>query len=492
MQFLTESLMLSICGGATGLIVGYALMRGIKIWMPPFTLPSQADVHMDYRVLFFTLVITVFTGLLFGLAPALAATRRDVVQHLKEGSRSSSGVAHHRLRTGLIVAEVALSFVLLTGAGLLIRSFMRLTNVDLGIETTNVITMGLPLTMEGHTDSARLIDYLRQVIDQVLSVPGVRDAAITSALPMQGWGFGMPFMIAGHTFVDVAKRPACFFKIVSPSYFKALGMRLKKGRGLTQADSTGAPPVTIVNEEFVKQFLKGEEPIGKRVLIQQIVTGKHELGPEVPWEIVGVVANEKVGDLNDDSPGVYVTYLQSPIVGDNLLVRAAGDPTLLTKVVEKAVWQVNKNQALTDIKTLEQIKDESVASNRLRTILLGVFAGIALLLAVVGIYGVISYSVAQRTHELAIRAALGARADDLLKLVIGRAMLFAVVGLALGGVASVALTRLLASLLFNTSPTDPITLASVGAMLALAALVACYIPARRATKVDPMVALRYE
>jgi hypothetical protein len=242
----------------------------------------------------------------------------------------------------------------------------------------------------------------------------------------------------------------------------------------------------------VKKNQKGEEPIGKRVLIQQIVTGKHALGPEVAWEIVGVVANEKVGDLDQDSPGVYVTYMQSPIVGDSLLARGIGDPTLLTKAIESAVWQINKNQPLTDIKTLEEIKTDSVASNRLRTMLLGIFAGIALLLAVVGIYGVISYSVSQRTHEMAIRAALGARAADLLKLVIGKAMLLAAAGLALGLIASFGLTRLLASLLFNTSPTEPATLAAVGAVLSLAALLACYLPARRATKIDPMVALRYE
>lgn len=492
LQFLTESVMLALTGGVAGVALGYAMMRGINYLMPPFTLPPQANIHIDHRVLLFTLAVTLATGILFGLVPALSATRRDVIKYLKEGGRSSSGVGTHRLRTALIITEVTLSFLLLVGAGLLIHSFMRLTNVDLGVDTTNVITMGLPLSMEGNTDPAKLTQYLRQVIDQVQSVPGVREAALTSSLPMQGWGFGMPFMIAGHPFVDVSKRPGCFFKIVSPSYFKALGIRLKKGRSLADSDTSGAPPVTLVNEEFARRNLKGEEPIGKRVLIQQIVTGKHALGPEVAWEIVGVVANEKVGDLDQDSPGVYVTYLQSPIVGDSLLVRGIGDPTLLTKAIQSAVWQLNKNQPLTDIKTLEEIKTDSVASNRLRTTLLGIFAGVALLLAVVGIYGVISYSVAQRTHEMAIRAALGARAADLLKLVIGRAMLLAAAGLGLGLIASFGLTRLLAGLLFNTSPTEPATLIAVGAVLSLAALLACYFPARRAAKIDPMVALRYE
>ncbi len=491
-QLLTENVLLGIVGGVAGLGLGDALMRGIKLWMPPYMLPPQANVHMNYGVLVFTLVVGVLTGIVFGLAPALSGTRPDLAGSLKEGGRTTAGLTRHRMRTALVVAEVMLSFVLLAGAGLLIRSFSRLASVNPGVDTTNVLTMGLPMSMAKNTNGATLTNYLREITETVRSVPGVRDAAVTSALPMEGWGFGMPFLIAGRTYVDPAHRPACFFKIVGPSYFYTLGMTLLKGRGLAEADMAGAPPVTVINETIAKRYFKGEDPIGKRILVQQIVTGKHALGPEVPWQVAGVVADEKVGNLDDDSPGMYVTFYQSPIVGNSLVIRGAMNPSLLTRSIEQAIRKVNKNQAVTDVQTLEEIKSQSVGPARLRTILLAIFAGIAVLLAAVGIYGVLSYSVSQRTHEMAIRLALGASPGNLMKLVIGKAMLIVLVGLALGVVAALALTRVLASLLFQTSPTDPITWIAVGALLAAVALLACYIPARRATKVDPMAVLRYE
>ncbi|MGH9445860.1 MAG: ABC transporter permease, partial [Terriglobia bacterium] len=491
-QLLTENVLLGIVGGVAGLGLGDALMRGIKLWMPPYMLPPQANVHMNYGVLVFTLVVGVLTGIVFGLAPALSGTRPDLAGSLKEGGRTTAGLTRHRMRTALVVAEVMLSFVLLAGAGLLIRSFSRLASVNPGVDTTNVLTMGLPMSMAKNTNGATLTNYLREITETVRSVPGVRDAAVTSALPMEGWGFGMPFLIAGRTYVDPAHRPACFFKIVGPSYFYTLGMTLLKGRGLAEADMAGAPPVTVINETMAKRYFKGEDPIGKRILVQQIVTGKHALGPEVPWQVAGVVADEKVGNLDDDSPGMYVTFYQSPIVGNSLVIRGAMNPSLLTRSIEQAIRKVNKNQAVTDVQTLEEIKSQSVGPARLRTILLAIFAGIAVLLAAVGIYGVLSYSVSQRTHEMAIRLALGASPGNLMKLVIGKAMLIVLVGLALGVVAALALTRVLASLLFQTSPTDPITWIAVGALLAAVALLACYIPARRATKVDPMAVLRYE
>jgi len=492
-QFLTESVMLSVMGGVAGLGLGYALMKAIQTWMPPFMVPAQSDVRLDYRVLLFTFAVAVLTGLLFGVAPALQATNRDAAESLKDGGRANTGsVSRHRLRGILIIAEVALAFVLLAGAGLLIRSFSRLASVDPGFDSTNVITMGLPMQMGKDVDGARVTSYLRQITEAVQSVPGVRNAAITSALPMDGWGFGMPFQIVGHQSLDRAKRQACFFKIVSASYFRGLGMKFRKGRELSDTDVAGGAPVTVINETMVKKYFPNEDPIGKRILVQQIVTGKHELGPEIPWQVVGVVADEKVGSLDDNSPGMYVPAPQSPIVGMDLLVRAAGDPLLLIKAIQRRVWEVNKDQPLTNMRTLEQIKTESMASGRLRTVLLGIFAAIALLLAAVGIYGVISYTVAQRTHEMGIRAALGAGSMDLLKLVIGNGMFLAGTGLLLGFLGALGLNRLLTSLLFETSTTDAPTLVSVVAILGLVAFAACYIPGRRATKVDPMVALRYE
>ena len=493
-QFLTENILLSLIGGAVGVVLGYGLMRAIKFWMPPFMLPPQADVRMDFRVLLVMLALAALTGVLFGLAPALQATRRDSAELLKEGGRSATGgVSRHRLRGALIVSEVALAFVLLTGAGLLIRSFERLLNVDAGFDSTNVITMQMPMSAEQNTDPVRLTNYMDQVAANVEAVPGVRDASFASVFPLEGWSDGMPFQIVGHAFVDVSHRPGCSFKTISPSYFHALGMKLLEGRALSDSDRANTTPVTVVNETMVKRYFPHEDPIGKRILIQQILTGKTALGPEIPWQVVGVVKDEKLNGLDDNSsPGIYISYRQSPGPGLGLLVRGAGDPAPLVKSIEQAVWQVNKEQAITEVKTLEQIKAQSVAPNRLRTILLAIFAGLAMLLSAVGIYGVISYSTAQRTHELGIRAALGARAIDLLKLVISHAMLLSIAGLILGFLGSLALTRLLASLLFNTSATDVPTMVAVAAMLILVALAACYIPARRATKVDPMVALRYE
>jgi putative ABC transport system permease protein len=283
--------------------------------------------------------------------------------------------------------------------------------------------------------------------------------------------------------------------MVSPSYFTTLGMTLKLGRGLTDRDVKGTPPVTVINETMMRKYFSNQNPIGKRILIQQIVPGKTELGPELPWEVVGVVKDEKVGNLDDtrdNNPGVYVSNEQSPVFFQALVVRAAIDPLRLQQQLNHAVHQVDKDQPLTDMKTLDQIKTESTASNRLNSIMLGGFATVALLLSAIGIYGVISYSVVQRTHEIGIRAALGASTVDLVGLILKLGMLLAAAGLVLGFLGALALTRLLATLLFGVGARDPLTIASVGAILSIVALLACYLPARRAAKVDPMICLRYE
>ncbi len=492
-QLLTESVVIACLGGTLGVALGYGLMRALKTWIPQFYLPAEAEVRMDARVLLFTAAVILLTGIVFGLAPALHAVRSDLAGSLKEGGRgATTGVARNRLRGALVIVEVALAFVLLSGAGLLIRSFYRLQQVDPGFETTNVVTMYLPMTDAQYPDGPHVINYLSEVMEKINAVPGVREAATTTALPLDGWGWGMPFLVQGQPFIDRAHRPGCFFKMVSPSYFRALGMRLLKGRALSETDTQGAVPAIIVNEEMVKRYFKNQEPLGSRILIQQIIPAKHELGPELPWEVVGVVADEKVGGLDDTSAGVYVSYKQSPTVDNGLVVRAAMDPNLLIKSIQQAVWSVNKNQALDNIKLLEQIKTESLGGNRLRTILLGAFAGLALLLAAIGIYGVISYSVSQRTHEMGVRAALGATAWDQLRLVLKSGLSLTLIGLVVGILGALGLMQLLSSLLFEVSARDPWTLAGVGVVLATVALAACYIPARRATRVDPTVALRYE
>ncbi len=492
-QLLTESLLLSFLGGLAGVLLGIGLIAALKAWIPRHFLPSEADVRLDARVFLFTAGIIVLTGILFGIAPALHAARTDLAGSLKEGGRgATSGVLRNRIRGALVVGEVAVAFVLLSGAALLIRSFYRLQQVDPGFETTNVVTMWLPMNDAQYPEGAQVVSYLSQVMEKIQAVPGVRDVATTTALPLEGWGWGMPFLIDGQPVVDRANRPACFYKMVSPSYFRTLGMRLLKGRELAETDTKGGAPAIVVNETLVKKYFKGHDPIGQRILIQQIVSGKHELGPEVPWQVVGVVADEKVSGLDDSSPGVYVSYKQSPSMGIALIVRGAMDPNRLIKGIQQSVWDLNKNQALDDVKLLEQIKSESLGGERLRTVLLGVFAGLAMLLAAIGIYGVISYSVAQRTHEMGVRAALGASAWDQVRLVLASGLSLTAIGLAIGALGALGLTRLLASLLFGISPRDPLTLVLVAAMLAAIALAACYIPARRATRIDPMIALRYE
>jgi putative ABC transport system permease protein len=492
-QFLTESALLALLGGAAGVGVGFACMRILKATLPQYMLPAEADVRIDGNVLLFALAVVVLTALLFGLVPALQTSRVDLTHSLKEGGRGATlGAGGRRLQNVLVVVEVALAFVLLSGAGLLIRSFSKLERVDPGFESTNVVTMEVPMQERDFQEGSKIVNYLGEILQKVRAVPGVRDVADTSALPLEGWGYGMPFLIEGHPFVDRSNRSACFYKIVSPSYFSALGMRVLKGRTLAETDTEGNVPVTVIDESMVKKYFPGEDPIGKRILIQQVVPGKHELGTEIPWLIVGVVADEKVSSLDDSSPGVYVSYKQGPTADAALVVRGAMDPDRLINSIKTAVWQVNKNQALPEIKTLEQIKSESVGGARLRTILLGIFAGVALLLAAIGIYGVLSYSVAQRTHEMGVRAALGARYWDQIKLVLSGGMLLTAIGLAIGIAGALAATRLLASLLFNVAPHDPATIVAVGLVLSAVAFAACYLPAQRATRVDPLIALRYE
>jgi len=441
------------------------------------------------------MVIGILTGILFGLAPALSGTRPDLAESLKEGGRTTAGPTRHRMRTALVVAEVALSFVLLAGAGLLIRSFNRLASVNPGVDTTSVLAMDLPTPLTQFTSSATLTNYLREVTEKVRSVPGVRDAAITDKPPMEGFANGAPFRIEGRDY-DPSSPSVSGFKVVGPSYFDTVGMRLLKGRSLDESDVAGAVPVAVINETMAKTYFKGEDPIGKRILIRQLVFGKRARGPEIPWQVVGVVKDEKVGgkvfSLGEDIPVIYVTFYQSPGTYNSLVVRAAMNPLLLSESIEQAIWKVNRNQAVANLETLEEIKSQSVAPARLRTTLLAIFAGIAVLLAAIGIYGVVSYSVAQRVHEMAVRLALGASRGDLLRLVIGKAMLMVLVGLVLGAVAALALTRVLASLLYDTNPTDPVMWVAAGTLLAAVALLACCFPAWRAMRVDPMVALRYE
>jgi putative ABC transport system permease protein len=493
-QFLAENVLLSLVGGALGLALAFTMVAGLKAITPPFTLPSEASIRIDLRVLLFTLAISVLTGIIFGLAPALQAANPKLAESMKEGGRgTTAGGSRGRLRSALVITETALAFILLTGAGLLIRSFDQLMNVRTGFDTTNVLTMRLPLAPTKIQDGDQAVQFTQRVLDAAGALPGIREVSITSALPLQGWGNGMPFQIAGKPVKDRANRSACFFKMVSPSYFHSLGIVLNRGRGLNRHDRKGSPPAAVINETMAARFFKGENPIGQRIEVQEMVYGKPNLGPEIPWEIVGVIADEKISGLDDDkSPGMYVPYSQSPSQYVSLIVKGVTNPETMQQAIAQAIQQIDHDQPLSDFKTLAQIKTESVGPNRLRTVLMAVFAGIAMLLAAIGIYGVISYSVEQRTHEMGLRSALGASAGAILRLVIGGGMARIGVGLAIGLAGAVALARTMKSLLFGVSAVDPWTIGGVTFGLMLVAVLACYVPARRATKVDPMVALRYE
>jgi putative ABC transport system permease protein len=334
--------------------------------------------------------------------------------------------------------------------------------------------------------------YLASIGAAVEAVPGVRTTAITSVLPLEGWGYGVPYSIAGREVADPVNRRPAFFKIVSPSYFNALAITLRAGRLLSDTDTAGAPPVALINETLANREFPDEDPIGRRILVQEIVPGTTELGREIAWEIVGVIAGEKITGLGDAiSAGMYVSNQQSPTYGISLIVRADMPPQSLQGAIRSAVDGVNRDQALSDVRTLEQIVDRSMLGNRVVSTLFTVFASIALLLGAVGIYGVISYTAAQRTHEMGVRAALGASAGNLRMLVFQGGMRLAVIGLAIGLAGTFAATRVMSSMLYGVGAHDPLTIALVAAVLSGVAGLACFVPAWRITKTDPMEALRH-
>ena len=491
---LLENMVISICGGIGGIGVGYALMKWIKSLIPPYTLPPAVDIGINVSVLLFAMAAAIATGLVFGMAPAAQALKPTLVNTMKEaGHGTTKGAPGRRLRAALVIAQIALVFVLLVASGLLMRSFLKLVEVDPGFDVTNVLTAGLPIREEQHRDPVELNAYLASIRHAVNSVPGVRDTAITSALPLQGWGFGVPYSIAGRDAQDGLHRRSAFFKIVSPSYFDVLGIKLLAGRPLTDHDISGAPPVALINETLAKREFLDHNPIGHRIVARQIVAGKAALGPSIDWEIVGVVANEKINGLGDEvSPGIYVSYQQSPTYTINLVVRTGALPQSLQTGVRTAIESVNKDQSLSDVRTLEQIVNQSMSGNRFMSTLLTAFASTALVLAAVGIYGVVSYSAAQRTREIGIRAALGASSGKLRTLIFATGMRPTLLGLFIGLTGTTAATRIMSSLLYGVGSDDPLTMGVVAGLLLAVAAFACFLPAWRITRINPIEALRYE
>ncbi len=487
-QLLTESLLLSLCGGALGLMLA---LWGVDllIALSPPDVPRLAEIGIDARVLVFTLGVSILTGIVFGIAPALQISKHDLNESLKEGGRGSTeGLRRNRVRSLLVVSEVALSLMLLVGAGLLIKSFLRLLETNPGYDTEHVLAADIALSRTRYPEPTQQAAFFQQAIQRVASLPGVEAVGVTNLLPLGGADARISFNIDGRPSFPRGETPAARYQIASPDYFRVMNIPLHKGRSFTEQDAKDSPPVVIVSEAFARRFFADEDPIGKRVLIDTV-----EKNPP-PSEIIGVVGDVRHGRLDAKTEmGFYVPYLQSPARNMELVTRSKSiEPSLLTSSVRGVIKEIDKNQLIWEMRMMSGLVARSVAPQRFNMLLLGIFAFVALVLAACGIYGVIAYSVAQRTHEIGIRMALGAQATDVLRLIVGQGMMLALIGVGLGLLGAFALTRVIASQLYGVSATDPLTFAIVAIMLAIVALAACYIPARRATKVDPMIALRYE
>jgi predicted permease len=492
-QFMTESLLLSVGGGVLGVAAAYGGLAWLKRAVPGHFLPPSAYVDMDGRILAFIFSLAVLTGIIFGLYPALKASRPNLTDSIKQGGGGASvGRSGRRLRGALVTAEVALAFVLLTGAGLLIHSFFNVMHVETGFDSSNIVTAHLAISTRRLTTAPMLEEYLRRIGARVEALPGVREVSFTSALPMEGWGWGSAFAIAGQKSSDSSRQPSCYFKMVSPSYFQALGMHLLKGRLLADTDLADSAPVLVINQTMASRYFKATDPVGQHLLINKAAYNSNT-GAEVAWEIVGIVADEKLRGLgadDDQSPGVYVSTKQSLQPYQSLVVRTVTDPRLVMRALPGAIHELDPVQTVDDVRTLEQIKSDSVGDERIRTLLLGIFAGIAMLLSAIGLYGVIAFTVSQRTREIGIRTALGATSGNIMWAVLRGGLALTGLGLVIGFVASLGLSRLLSSMVFKVPLFDPISLCVVVCLLTLMALVACYLPARRATRINPIIALR--
>jgi len=492
-QFLIENLVLALLGGVLGVGMGYALLRWLIASMPQYTLPSEADLSLNVPILLFTFGTTALAGVLFGCAPAWFAMRIDPADALKEGGRSGMGAGRHRLRKILVIGEFALALTLLAGAGLAIHSFLNLTRVDLGVKTDHVLTWGMPVPDTRPKDPALIRTYYQQLLTSLQSVPGVLGASVSTGLPMEGAGFGMPFMIDGQAeYADPSQRPNTQFGMVTADYFRTYGIEIVKGRPLTDQDQATSVKVAVVNEEFVKKYFKDKNPLDQRIKVEELIPGVTKLGPYISWQIVGVYHNVRSFGFREDYPEMLIPFWQSPWNRANIGVRTAGDPEAMTRTVTAAVHAVDPQIGLAEPRTLDEVRSLSLAGDRFMMSLFVAFAVLALLLASVGIYGVMGFTVAQREHELGLRMALGASRGRVVKLVLKEAMVLASVGLGLGLIGAYFVGRAMKTLLFGVSSLDFTAIGAVALVLLGAALFASWVPARRAAGVEPMHALRIE
>ena len=484
-QLLIESMLLAVVGGVLGFVLSSWALR-LLLTAIPIDLPFWMNFNLDLRVLGFTLAITLLTGLIFGAVPALQTSRIDLNDTLKEGGRGNSG-ARSRARSLLVVSEIAMSLVLLVGAGLMIQSFLRLRRVNIGLNPKNVLTATLSLPRAKYTDNDQRAAFFKQLVERLRTLPGVEAASATRTLPLGGSNWGRGLTVEGYPPQPSGQTPTVQHTVIASGYFRTMGITLLAGRDFNDADTKGAPDVTIIEERLARQYWTNESPLGKRV----------RFGPpedNEPWHtIVGVVSTVRDQSVQEETrPSVYLPHQKVPVTSMTLVARTSANPHEFIGAVRREVAQLDPDLPVSEVATMEEVVAESIWQPRLYAMLFAVFASGALLLALIGIYGVMAFLVQTRTHEIGVRMALGASARDVFKLIVGRGMKLTAVGVVIGVAGAIALTRLMHSLLFNTSATDPFTFILISLLLSLAAFFACYIPARRAAKVDPLVALRYE
>jgi len=487
-QLLTESVLLALCGGVVGIAFAYWGVELLKAFGPD-NIPRLREISIDPRVLLFTFAISLLTGIAFGLVPAFQASRADVNDALKEGGRGSTG-GRGALRNVFVVAEVSLALVLLIGAGLMIRSFIRLNRVEPGFESNRVLTMRAQLPGAKYKDDQQRLTFFKQAQERIAALPGVKAIGAINFLPLTGMASNTSFNVVGQPEPPLGQAPGTEVRVISGAYFAAMGIPLLKGRLFDEHDGPDSR-VTVINETMARKFFPNEDPIGKRLAISW---APPEPGKPQPIdEIIGVVGDTRETALErDPNPAIYWPLDRESYQFMTLIVRSSIDPMQLVPSVQREIRAMDPDQPLADVRTLEAVVAKSIARPRFDTMLLGIFAAVALVLASVGLYGVMNYSATQRTQEIGIRMALGAKPGDILRLVVGHGMKLTAAGIAIGVVAALALTRVMSNLLFGVTATDVPTFIGVSAVLTFVALLANYIPARRATRVNPVVALRYE
>ena len=487
-QLLIEGMLLALVGGLIGLFLARLLVGTVLTLAPTGVIPRASEIHMDWRALAFTLAASFVTGIIFSLAPALQILRVDVNDTLKEGGRTGTEAGRGRLRSALVVAEVALALALSIGAGLLLRTFINLYRVDPGFDARNVLTFEVSPRGKNYDSVAKLNDFYHRALERFGAVSGVETAAMTNKLPLDAQ-FNLPYKLLGQDKFGGSVQ----YRVISPEYFRVMKMAIQRGRAFSDTDTVNSEPVIIVNETFARLNFTGVEPLG-----QQLCAGC-EYGDTAMRRVVGITNETKQKSLTDAAPATVFVPLTQAVDGvkqtlrqGNFILRTKGDPSLLTAAIRNEVRQLDPTLPMRNLYPMEQLVSRSVAGQRFNLILLGLFAALGLLLTAVGIYGVMAYSVSQRTREIGVMIALGAQPGNVLKLIIKQGMTLALVGVVIGLGASFALTRVIKSLLFNVSATDALTFGAVSLTLTSVALLACWIPARRATKVDPIIALRYE